>query len=415
MKKAIIIFSFLLCWQLIFAQSFHYMASLPLVDSTGFYKILIPPSVNSKLKEGYVDLRILDRDGKETPYILKDDNPVSNTMVFKEYQIIDKKYLKADHTEIILRNYNKQRIDNLSLLIRNAEVHKVIKLSGSFDRKHWFGVKESAYISSISNANDVSEIKLINFPLTDYEYLKIEINDKKSAPINIIKAGYYETISGKGGSTFTEIKSSKMVLDSSKKKTTWLHLVFDESTYTDVLEIKILEPTYYLRSSKAYTVKQESRVYKKYYLQDISLNSGAALRFNLDHVKTKELWLEIFNEDNSPLIISEAKVFQLNHYCCARLDKGKQYKLYFGDSLINSPSYDLKHFQSIIPQDLKIIIPDSITPITHAMNAEIKSSGSIFKDTRFIWAAIIIVLSILGFVTYRMIKDINGKNGMSDI
>ena len=405
MKKIIVLISICMSCLMIFAQTFHYQANLPSVDNTGFYKIQLTSAINAKLKDDFTDFRIKDKDGKEAPYILKDDNPQSYSSEFKEYQIVDKKYLKDSITQIILKNKTKEKINNISLVIRNAEVHKGLKLSGSFDRRQWFVVKENMNLTSISNSKDVSEIKLIDFPLTDYEFFKIEINDKNSSPIDIIKAGYYETSEGKGGSTFTELKSLMTVVDSAKKKTTWVHITLEESLYADVLEMNITEPEYYLRNVKVYAVMPDSTGFKRYYNQDIILNSKAPLRFNLNRIKTKELWLEIFNEDNKPLKISDAKVFQLNHYCIANLEKDKQYKLYFGDIKTNAPQYDLKYFQSVIPEDLKVIIPDSITSITQPFIAENKTSKGVFADKRFIWAALIIVALVLGFVTYKMMKD----------
>ncbi len=142
--------------------------------------------------------------------------------------------------------------------------------------------------------------------LTNYEFFKIEINDKKSAPIDIVKAGIYETKEGRGGSTFKELKTSLNISDSAKKKTTWAHIVIYEILFADVFELKITEPSYFLRSTKVYAVEPDSIEFMKFYLQDLSLNSKSILRFNLNTVKTRELWLEIFNEDNPSLKITDA-------------------------------------------------------------------------------------------------------------
>src|SRR4029078_11611021 len=112
------------------------------------------------------------------------------------------------------------KINNISLQIGNAEVQKTMSLSGSNDREQWFVVKESALLSSINNTNDVSEIRLINFPMSKYAYYKIEISDKHSPPLNILNAGTYRSAATKG--SYSMLKSSWSVRDTLKKS--WLHL-----------------------------------------------------------------------------------------------------------------------------------------------------------------------------------------------
>src|SRR5688572_21750625 len=163
----------------------RYQANLPAVASTGFYKIQILPEVNSRLKPDFSDLRLYDHENKEIPYFLQDENPVSTTVAFKDYSIVEKSFIKDSLTKIILHNPSGDKINNISLRIANAEVQKTMTLSGSYDRNQWFVVKESDLFSSISNANEVSEFRMINFPLSDYFFYKIEINDKRSPPINI--------------------------------------------------------------------------------------------------------------------------------------------------------------------------------------------------------------------------------------
>lgn len=399
-KKIVFFIFFLLNSNFLFAQSFRFASKLPDPDSTGFFKIQIVPIVNSKLKPGFDDLRLFDNENKEVPYILKEDNPVSYTSIFHEYEITGKKFFKDSVTQIVLRNNKKENINNISLVIRNAEVQKEMSLSGSFDSVQWFAVKESVRISSISNEHDVSEIKLINFPLSNYTFYRIEINDKHSAPVDVIKAGYYESSSVNGA--FTELKSSLVTSDSAKQKATWLHLLFDEPVYIDAIELKITEPEYYLRSANIYSLSKMSKR-GIIHAGSVTIDSKSSLHYNIDKIKTGEVWIEIFNEDNRPLKFAEVKCLQRNHYCIAHLEKSKQYELRFGDSLLLGPRYDLKYFQSVIPEGLKIIVPGTVNELNLAH--EIEEPKSFFTDKRFIWIALVIVICLLGFVTYKMMGD----------
>ncbi len=405
MKKIFILFLFFIVCFNIRASNFRFECKLPAVDNTRYYKIQLTPGIYSKLKPGNSDLRLFDSDQKEVPYVIRHDTPINLSSSFVEHEIVDKKYLKDSLTQVIIKNKGGERISNISLVIRNADVNKSMRLKGSYDRKQWFVVKENELISSISNEKNVTEIKLVNFPLTNYDFYKIEIDDKNSAPVDIIKVGFYEAKITQG--IFTQLKSSFVVSDSAKQKTTWVHLMLNDTFEINEVQFNIHAPEYFLRQVNVYYTKRKSKGNYQDYIEQFSLNSKLPLRFSIGIIRTKELWLEVQNEDNVPLQFSDVQCFQINHYCIANLEKGGNYTLRFGDSLLNSPNYDLRHFQSVIPAELDLIIPGELKSIAPMQeNSEEKGFGKIFSDKRFIWMSLIVVIGLLGFVTFRMMKDI---------
>jgi hypothetical protein len=118
----------------------------------------------------------------------------------------------------------------------------------------------------------------------------------------------------------------------------------------------------------------------------------------------KEFWIEIFNNDDQSLGISSLQCWQLKRYCIAQLDKQKTYELRFGDSLLNAPQYDLRFFQTTIPDTRKTLVPSEIHEKTILQVAEV--APVFFKSRMFIWMALILVVAILSFVTARMLKHI---------
>jgi hypothetical protein len=385
--------------------AYHYEAALPAVTHTGFYKIQLLPEVNSRLKPDFSDLRLYDHENKEIPYFLQDENPVITTVAFKEYSIVEKSFVKDSITKIILHNPSGERINNISLRIANAEVQKTMTLAGSYDQNQWFVVKESDLFTSISNASEVSEFRMINFPLSDYFFYKIEINDKRSAPINILKAGAYESITTKG--SFTLVKSSWSLNDSSKKKQSWIRLQLEPGCITDVLEMDVSAPAYYVRNAAIYRVQEKSTGKSMVFVQSVVLNSKTPVRIALNGLRAQELWIAIDNHDNPSLTVNGIRAFQVNHYCIASLEKGKYYTLRFSDSLLAAPEYDLKFFRSAIPASLKTIVP--AMPEERMQTEQHKQAApySLFSDKRFIWAALVLVVIILAMATLKMMKELN--------
>jgi len=381
---------------------YRYRALLPAVDSSGYYKIRLTPEINAKLKSDFSDLRLADSESHEIPYLLNEDQPAQAPARFKPYPIVSKNYLKDSLTQLILSNASGDKINNISLQIGNAEVQKTMSLSGSYDRQQWFVVKESALLSSLNNANEVSEIRLINFPLSNYAFYKIEISDKHSPPLNILNAGAYESVTTQG--SFSLLKSSWTVHDSLQKKTSWFHLKLDEAHALDFLELDVSFPEFFVRNASVYQADPIHPGRKKL-VQSAVFTSKSAIRLDFYGLRLQELWIEISNDDNPPLKITEARACQVSHFCLARLEKNKSYELQFADSLLPAPRYDLKYFQTAIPATLNTLLPGMPQEVMQA-EKQADTSYSLFADKRFLWTALGIVVLILAVATFRMMKEI---------
>ena len=383
------------------ANDFRYYAPLTVPDSSGFFKIQISPSINSKVKNDFSDLRLVDSHKKEIPFILKTDDKDDNKSLFHEYEIISKNFYPDSITQIIIKNNTGKNISDISMIVRNADVNKEMKIAGSFDRKQWYVVKNAENISSLLNNKNVSEVRLINFPLTNYLYYRVEINDRNSEPVDVISIGsYIEEVSKPN---LLKLSSRFSVSDSAKTKSTWIHIYLDEYTFVDEVEFSISSPSFYNRKANIYTEVTNAKNNNPYPVSQITINSKSFLKYKLSITKRNDLWVEIFNEDNPPLHFENVSCYQYNQYIIAQLEAGKSYQLLFGDSNAVMPQYDLHYFESLIPASLKILTPGKISEIAFSTIAP--PSKSFFKDKRFIWAVLIIVVSFLGIVTFRMLKE----------
>jgi len=196
---------FLLCFTIFSllgakAQQFNWQASLAPVSSDGYYKILLSPEIVSKLNDNLGDIRLYSIDNKEIPYVNEVEVPFETKDYFVEYKIIEKKELTSwpYYTRLVIHNPKKTEISNIQLVIRNTDVSKSLKLSGSDDNKNWYSIKDSYRFHSMYSDETTSVIKIIDFPVSNYEYYEILIDDWKNNPINIVKAGYFNTSIEKG-------------------------------------------------------------------------------------------------------------------------------------------------------------------------------------------------------------------------
>jgi hypothetical protein len=400
---------FILIQACAFGQSFVGDASLPKVDKDGFYRIGISPEISTHANSTFSNIRIIDSQNKEVPYLFEKEYPAYFTKVFKEYEVVEKKQQKNCCTSLILKNPYNQPINNIHLSIKNAEVTKQATLLGSDDRENWFALKEYFVLNSINSTHSTSEIKIVDFPLSNYAYYILKINDSTSAPINILKAGYYEVLSEDG--KYTEIPVKAIKSDSAQEKRSYVHIKFDTLKVIDKLTFTMSGAPHFLR--KATLLQKMERPKKKggveiYYeeLATTTVSSKQSTVIELPGIKSDALVVVIENEDNPSLNISSVNAFQLNRYLTAWMKKDEHYTLKLADVNTSAPVYDLEFFRDSIPDQPQVLASG---PVTIYPEKKISESPTLFTSRLIIWGAIIIVIIVLGFMAVKMINEASVK------
>lgn len=388
-----------------YAQEFKATGKLETVSQDGFYKILLSPAEAQYITTGFTNIRVLDGKNAEVPYILNAEKPVYLQHQFKAYEILEKKQIAGSHTALKLHNPTQASIDNISLEIRNAEVLKTARLSGSDDGTMWFAVRDQFTLNSINNPIAVNELRGIEFPLTNYTYYLLEISDSTSTPINIIKAGYYDVEFTNG--LYTELSDDSLsVTTETKNKRTYITLKFNSLQLIDKLELSLTGSPFFQRSG-VITTKQLRRVKKKdeqydHYLQDFIVRSGQTSVVNFNGLKTDNLTFSVENGDNPPLSVNELKAYQLNRYLITWLKKDGIYTVRFGGEDQAGPTYDLEYFRDSIPAQVQVLRINNVQAATITAAPE---STTFFTSKTIIWVAIGAVIILLGFMSLKLIRE----------
>lgn len=388
-----------------FAQTFRGEASLPKVETDGFYRVSLSPQLSPHVNSNFSNIRIYDQQNKEVPYLFQQEDPIHYTQVFRSYEIVEKKQEKNCCTSLVLRNSNETSINNISLSIKNAEVTKKATLLGSDDKENWFALKQHFTLSSIDNKNQTSEIKIVDFPLSNYSYYLIQIEDSTSAPLNILSAGYYEVNSEDG--TYTELTSFKSTIaDDSVSKQSFIRVVFDTTQVIDKLSISLSGAPYFLRRASL-SIKRErlnKKKEKEIYYELVSyfeFSSKQQSILELHGAQVKEFLVTIENDDNPSLDLAAIKTYQLNRYLTAWLKKDVSYTLKLGALEQQVPTYDIGFFKDSIPDQPQVL---AIGPITIFKESQ-SHSPTFFTSRSIIWIAIVVVIVVLGFMTLKMVGE----------
>ncbi|NNE55882.1 MAG: hypothetical protein HKN32_07675 [Flavobacteriales bacterium] len=415
MKKLIILLALMpsFAW----AQQHTFEAELETIPSSGFYSIPLESQVVGHAHYGLRDLRILDEKNQQVPYILEKEDRLQEEHVFVEMKMLRQEY---DHrrTVIVLQNADQKAIDNVSLFIKNAESHKLATLSGSDDGEQWFVVRERFGMQGGRSWHDTQEMKLLNFPLVDYAYLKLTIFDCWVDPINVVKCGSYDYSQYEAAYQTLQNAKIDLVEDSLYDNTTLYQLTFDHVYPIDRMHLILEGPEYFQReaeiliksiqtTSKRHWKRGEEKVRDHWRsVERLTVSSASQNRIDLNLEQEMVYYFRIFNGDSPPLDLNSCLAQGLNTRAVAHLESGINYRLVSGNHKLKKPVYDLAYFQEKVPESIP-----SLTYTARDLAAEKPVQSRIgWPSEKVLWTVLILVGGMVLFFAFRMVQQM----GQSD-
>lgn len=398
MRYSFIIICIVMYFSILHAD-FSHKAPITTVQNNGEYRISLPPDVVMFTRSDFGDIRIHDNDGKEIPYLLYREEAISRSKLFYEYTIRANR-IEKDKTVLILENIRKIPISNVCLIVRNSDVRKTAALSGSDDGVTWYAIKNNYVFESVYSDTHTAETMQISFPLSDYRYLKLEINDKRADPLQITSVGYYDYQSEEG--KYTEITGasfSQRVTE--KNKNTVVTVEFDQPVRADQIILIGDMESFYRRNATVSVVSEPRQYAPVTYENHVRLSSSEDTVLTTRSLTVKKLEIVIDNGNDAPLMLSKVKFYQLNTYILTELKQGS-YTLFFGDESLTQPVYDIVHKKDEL---MKTMQPLSLQPIIELPKKQPGFFGSIY----FLWITLIIVGGLLAYFTVTMIKDMKKR------
>ena len=379
-----------------------YRANIQTIDSAGFYKILLQPQLIAKTESALIDLRLMDSKDREIPYVPPTGLPVNEKPFFVEFPKVGA-IVKVDSlTTIIAENNLGKPVSNLWLKVKNTNVIRTMNLTGSDDLKHWFAIEEGALLNQPDLGEDGEYVMTINFPASNYHYLRISVNDKTRAPINFLEVGIYNSSAEQ--KAYLPILTARFTQRDSGKITI-INVWLNDKYQVNKLHFTIKGSKYYKRNVLVYNVLGK----KPELVSDAELNSVIPSDLFLME-KTSHLEIRIDNADNLPLQINNVEAFQTANYVLSYLEKG-QYCFTIGKPNAEQPNYDLKFFKDSLRGQVPIITHQAVIPNPDYQNPPTKTKK---EYTAFIWAAIIAALILLGFLAYKMVAEVRNKENGDD-
>lgn len=368
-----------------------YRATLPPVEADSFYAIDLPAPLIGAARDDLADLRIRDEHGREVAYFVREATSVSRGRDFEPYLI--ELIRRTFQTDIRIQT-DGERISSFMVRVKHADTDKKAILKGSNDGESWYAVRDCIRLSEQAEVHGTEALLTVSFPVSDYRYYLLSINDSLSAPLNILSVG-------RNGAGDTHIRHLMKIpathyalrTDNARKQTE-LTLSFPYPYRFEDVVFYISAPEDYdravwLAGTKIGRLRSEA-------------GSAQALQ-SLPH-SMDTLRFRIANGDDQPLRIDSVAARIVRRYAVAQLKRGR-YTLTYGDAAAHAPQYDLT-FRKRVPDDLPHL---SVVSIEHIGDSdEPPHPWIVFLKTYGVWIVIALVTIQLLYMVWRMMRKSEG-------
>jgi len=393
------------------AQSTHF-SKLNQVEQEGYYKIKLSQEIIGEGASDLKDLRLLNSDLEEVPYYIEKGPTQKLDTVFKTLNIQNfEKYQrgffsKQLFSELIVENQDTLMLSELYLEINNAQVNKKIRLSGSDNNKDWFSIKDNCTYSISPGESNKKFLKILDFPIVNYKFIKIGMHDHSGDPIKINKVGFHEYKTQELAKDTTVLVAFKLTNKNKDKKSIYeVELPYNYNF--EYLNIQLKGAELYKRQVNIYladtVIRNNKQIINLRSLARSICISGSENSISIQGNKTNHYIIEIVNNDNQPLEIKQLLGLNNPAYAVAKLNK-KNYKFELGDHSNKKPKYDIVNFKTELKLETKVVHVQELN--NHEIINAIETS--IFP-TWIIWTVIVLVFGLLFMFSFKMIREMNDE------
>jgi hypothetical protein len=321
------------------------------VSKPGLMKISLPAETLNATRPGLEDLRLYDDVGNEIPYVIERPMPSPKVnQAAKSFSVS----LNPANTIITLESGIAQPFDAVTLESPAPNFIKSVRVEGSIDGIKWVEIARSRPI--FRQRSGAANLK-ISFPSTVSKWLRLTVDDSRSAPIPFTGAQVH-TASG-GSAPVETVPATVSERDESPGQTRLAINLGAANLDVAGLEIETAEPLFMRQVSIAVPQVSDNTIHE----QDIGQGSiyrvaveGQKPSENLyvpleSSVRSRELILLINNEDSPPLPISAVQVERRPVYLVFLVRDPGIFYLLTGNSHCDAPHYDL----AALNMDLKSV------------------------------------------------------------
>lgn len=391
---ALIVFSLLGCHCL---AQFKFERKIEKVANAGWHEVILPNQVLAKLNTDFGDIRIYDTSGNEIPYLLKisQDEKTQSDIPIKAYNISK----KNDALFFTIKQSEKLLANQATIELSKGNYDCLVKIEGSNDEREWFEVASGLRIVSINDQGILYKSNSLSWRSSTFQFLRFQVSNTSSLDFGSIALSREVTQRGLFDSLSASVQSR------AKNKLTEFYFRFPQSKFVSKLKLEFETGQKFYRNFTLEALRDSVKTEKGWVSNYYTLQSGVLASFQSKFIEFEPTVLQqvriiVYNLDNPPIKLSAAQVFSPRVTLTAQLPQG-EFLLKYGNDQLNKPQYDLSHFENEIPSQL----PPLSLQNEQLIAADVADEHTPwFKNQNWLWVAMLLILGLLGYFTFTMIR-----------
>jgi len=383
------------------------------IDSEYAY-FQIDPEIYDGCAGALSSLRVVDANGREIPYQIVTKGK-SEKREELSHRLLNNSYVDGEYNSFEI-DFGEQRpeANRLTIVTSSKNFTRSVSVEGSNDQTQWNMLVEKAYIFDFSR-NIQSRHLQVEFPLSNFRYLRVRISDDGSGRLQIEDAKAYRVAT-------TPAETESWPLQIIEKK---------ENTTNRTTEI-VLDARYLGLPINALHLEVSSHNYQRNVQVEASIDHkkweylGSGVIFDYDMPAFKKVntrlsfrqnsggryfRITIGNYDDQPIDVSGASGTAVVRRVILPLEGKAPYTVFFGAADAKAPRYDFAHRMQYIQTrtlprlSLKARVPnpDYIKPVPQTPFSE--------RHPALLWTIMAAVIAVLALLIFSLMKKTPPESG----
>ena len=373
-----------------------------------WHRVPLPDSIFGKVSSNLADLRIFGftntNDTIEVPYLLRINSEKVNTRSLT-FNIVNVSH-NPNGYYYTFEMPTEVAIDQIKLEFKERNFDWKVELEGSQQQQQWFTLVNDYRILSIKNELTDYEFTTIGLPSSKYRYFRLLVKSDKKP--NLIAAQIFNNEIMDGEYKNYPVKVVK-VDGNTAERTTEITLDLGKPVPIGTISLRVREQYDYYRPITISHINDSIQTDKGWKYNYTTLFSGTLSSLeenNFDFPSTivRKMKITVHNGDNQPLNYPSIEVKGFLHELVARFTTEATYYLVYGNDRASLPDYDIAQFSENIPTTLA---PLKVGREQEVKKLPLSENSPIFKNKVWLWGIMGLIILVLGWFSFKMIKTKN--------
>ena len=409
----------------------QYTAVVTVEETPGQYCALtLSPEVYNVARTDLADIRLIDRDGNQIPYVIARDEDRTETVKYNP--TILNRSTDASGNILVTMDFGGQTVKN-SIEVETAgdNFRRAVKVEGSNDNVAFFTIVDRAYIFAVSDKNR-HRFSTIDLPNNDYRYIRITVSpmtaEETKLAINEVRAFKIERKPAQ--KQIVEMMQTEHTEDVNYHSSNYVYdLKFRRLPVVEI-ELNVGDTSFYRcvtiqgRDTATQKVKIDSEDNRQRFSEvEVPWNTittetiyrytdaaGKKYERLILPIRWREAYkyirVVVSNYDDQPITIRSASAKIIPHRIIFPFGADKSGRIYVGNDLASQPQYDLAR-RLTNPAQVKTT-PAVLAALTENPSAEKSQAKQPWTEQHkiLLLAALVVVVFALGIFMLSSLRTI---------